>query len=139
MQTVLAHRESSRKWYMRNAEYARRRSRARYWKARRASEFWSTKKKADAVARVRKHNLKAKYDLTVEEWDRLFEKQNRGCAICGRDPRGKHRNNQRLSVDHDHKTDRVRGLLCFTCNSGLGKLGDNAEAIQRVLNYLAPK
>ena len=41
-----------------------------------------------------------------------------------------------FAVDHDHKTGKVRGLLCNQCNRGLGMLGDTKEAVERVLNYL---
>jgi hypothetical protein len=58
-----------------------------------------------------------------------MEGQNLGCAICGR-------SDVDLSVDHDHKTGRVRGLLCSRCNLTLGHFDDNAELFRNVVNYL---
>jgi hypothetical protein len=65
------------------------------------------------------YRLKHFYGITPEDYDRLNEQQHGLCAICGQPPRGKMK---RLSVDHDHTTQRVRGLLCITCNRALGYL-----------------
>lgn len=59
----------------------------------------------------RKSALKRRYGVTPEQYAKMFELQGGTCAICRRPPR-----RRRLSVDHDHTTKRVRGLLCFTCN-----------------------
>jgi hypothetical protein len=55
-----------------------------------------------------------------------------GCAICGKSPMGK----RKLSVDHDHKTGRVRGLLCSKCNFAVGLLEDNPERAEALAGYL---
>lgn len=57
------------------------------------------------------------YGITLETYNVLFQKQLGSCAICK-----KHQKDLRraLDVDHDHKTGKVRGLLCFTCNTHLG-------------------
>lgn len=59
----------------------------------------------------RRNNLWHRYKITVEDYDRLLKEQGGGCAICGYKPTGR-----RLSVDHNHKTGKVRGLLCMLCN-----------------------
>ncbi|HEY2810532.1 MAG TPA: endonuclease VII domain-containing protein [Rhabdochlamydiaceae bacterium] len=74
------------------------------------------------------------YSLTKEEFYNLLDKQNSQCAICGvffLSLDQKH-----LHIDHDHETDKVRGLLCKNCNIGLGMLGDNEEGISRALQYV---
>lgn len=63
-----------------------------------------------------KSNLKV-YNLTLEQYDQMFEDQNGVCAICG----GINYGGRRLVVDHDHKTGKVRGLLCHHCNMCLGQ------------------
>jgi hypothetical protein len=52
--------------------------------------------------------------VTVEQYDAMLAAQGGGCAICGTKPK-----TRRLDVDHDHKTGRVRGLLCHRCNRAL--------------------
>jgi Recombination endonuclease VII len=72
---------------------------------------------------MRARNLEREYGLSVEEYDVLLEVQNGVCAICKRPERrinNKSKKLQALSVDHDHNTGRIRGLLCNNCNWGLG-------------------
>lgn len=72
-----------------------------------------------------------KYGLTPEDHARMLEAQGYVCALCGKPPKGR-----QLAVDHDHSTGVVRGLLCSPCNTGLGKLGDSIEGLERALAYL---
>ena len=74
-------------------------------------------------------HLKRSYDLTKETYQTIYEEQEGKCALCRRLPK-------KICVDHCHKTGKVRGLLCSECNVGLGKLGDNIEALQRAIEYL---
>jgi hypothetical protein len=67
-----------------------------------------------------------------ENRQRYNAKQRGVCAICGREPRpGKH-----LHIDHDHDTGRVRGLLCFSCNVGVGNFHHDVGRIARAREYL---
>ncbi len=72
--------------------------------------------------------LARKYGLTLEEYRALRTKQKDRCAICGRpeSARGRGKRPARLSVDHDHRTGKVRGLLCRVCNSALGRFTDDS-------------
>lgn len=79
----------------------------------------------------READLKRKYRITVEDYDRMLTLQGGGCCICGSTPK-----KRRLSVDHNHRTGRVRGLLCFPCNYGIGWLKDNAIKAKRIANYI---
>lgn len=75
----------------------------------------------------RKYNLRTKYNMTVEDYEKVFLAQNGRCAICGVQPK------KSLVVDHNHKTGRVRGLLCpgrpRGCNYILGLLERNSSAL----------
>lgn len=55
------------------------------------------------------------YNITLDQYDKMFEEQGGVCAICG----GVNPNGKRMAVDHNHKTGKVRGLLCDRCNLGL--------------------
>lgn len=83
------------------------------------------------------HALKKLYGLTLEQFDTLVAKQNGLCAICGR-PAGKGRGGKprRLDIDHCHKTHTVRGLLCSSCNNGLGRFDHNHRTLQRAVDYI---
>lgn len=59
----------------------------------------------------REKRLQRKYGLSVAEYDLMFTQQNGVCAICGHPSK-----KRRLAVDHNHKTQVIRGLLCWTCN-----------------------
>jgi len=76
--------------------------------------------------------LKWKYDLTIENYNRMFEEQNGVCAICGETERV----HTKLSVDHDHVTGKVRELVCSRCNSAMGFLDDNSVKALKLANYL---
>lgn len=78
----------------------------------------------------RNYKLIAKYDLTVDEYQTIFELQSGKCAIC------KQASNKVLVVDHDHETGKVRALLCGTCNSGLGMFKDSPELLDQAARYL---
>jgi hypothetical protein len=66
----------------------------------------------------------------------MFEEQKGLCAICQKPPSGNTAVNGRMCVDHDHKTGKVRKLLCFNCNTAIGKLNDDPELFKRAINYL---
>lgn len=73
------------------------------------------------------------YGITVEEYWAIYYHQDGKCYICQRATGAR----KKLSVDHDHKTGFVRGLLCAPCNRDvLGHLRDDAAALQRAVRYL---
>ena len=74
------------------------------------------------------------YGISPEEQLKLYELQNKKCAICKKDIdlRGKG-----THIDHDHKTGIVRGLVCNPCNVGLGMFYDNSELLLNAFKYLS--
>jgi len=87
-------------------------------------------RKANPDVGINGHLLR-KYKITLEQYNELFEKQNGRCAICKQKP-----TKRRLDVDHNHKTGKVRGLLCLACNAGIGQLDDDINILQEAINYL---
>jgi Recombination endonuclease VII len=75
-----------------------------------------------------------KYGMTRKEFDAMSKAQDDLCAICKRFPEGK----TRLSVDHCHKTLKVRGLLCDKCNIGIGMFQDDPQLLAAAIRYLTP-
>lgn len=95
-------------------------------------------RKANAE-RFKGYTLKRDYDLSLDEYQELLERQGGCCAICGTPDgaeRGNNNGSKRLSVDHDHTTGVVRGLLCGSCNQALGQFQDNTEWLWKAIEYL---
>jgi len=86
----------------------------------------------------KKHALKRLYGITLEQYNEISEKQGGKCAICGNPETCKSKNDKIriLVVDHDHKTNKIRGLLCHTCNIMLGHAKDNKLILQNAIKYL---
>lgn len=68
------------------------------------------------------------YNLTSEQYTSLLETQNNLCAIC--------KSRKATDVDHDHKTEKIRGLLCNPCNRGLGLFKDSTSLLSSAILYL---
>jgi hypothetical protein len=77
------------------------------------------------------HMMRA-YGINPAQFDLLMQKQGGCCAICG----GVNSSGMRLAIDHDHKTNKVRGLLCNNCNRALGKFDDDVERLRAAIKYL---
>lgn len=81
--------------------------------------------------RVAKAKRKQYYGITQEQYDEMLASQNGVCAIC--------KLATRLVVDHDHDTGEFRGLLCRTCNSGIGQLRDSLRLVLAAADYLGKR
>ena len=71
------------------------------------------------------------YNLEPHEYNKLIEDSNNLCMICKSPP-----GNKSLNIDHDHKTGKVRGLLCHGCNTTLGLMKDNIDILTKAIEYL---
>ncbi|MCK5017508.1 MAG: endonuclease VII domain-containing protein [Candidatus Peribacteraceae bacterium] len=76
--------------------------------------------------------LYQRYNLTPEQYADILAAQKGICAICG----GVNSDNKNLCVDHNHRTGKVRGLLCSMCNSMLGFATDNPDNLRKGIEYL---
>lgn len=90
-----------------------------------------------ALSRVEKFavNIRRKFKLSYEEYEKILAEQGGACAICRSSSPG----NPRIAffvVDHCHETGKIRGLLCHPCNVGLGYFKDNVDTIKSTLLYL---
>ena len=123
-----ARRAWEREYRLRPEVRERRKATARAWHAAKRAE-------GDEQYRERIHGyyVKWRYGITAEEYKRRLAEQESRCAICRTDdpsPR------ERFSVDHDHATGAVRGLLCWNCNIALGAAKDNVATLAAAIEYL---
>jgi hypothetical protein len=103
-------------------------------KVNQASYLWKQNNKEKTRLFQRKSDLKSKYGITLDEYNELFKKQKGLCAVCLR-PRNDFKYN--FAVDHCHKTNKIRGLLCSNCNTTVGLVKENYQTMQRIIGYLS--
>ena len=79
----------------------------------------------------RSYEMQRVYGITLEKYDSMLADQDGCCAICKTET-----SKGRFAIDHCHTTGEVRGLLCFDCNTGIGKLQDDPSLLLAAYNYL---
>ena len=116
-------------------ERANTNERARQWRlahverSRASGRAWAAKHPDRALDAY----LRRCYGISLADYQAILAQQGGVCAIC-KGPQQAHRT--RLSVDHDHVTGQIRGLLCDNCNTGIGKLQNNTTVLQKAIEYL---
>ena len=102
-------------------------------------KMWSDGHRSPSNNKTYRRNtrLKRNYNITLEKYIELCEKQGGKCAICGNLPKENERANWggKLCVDHDHKTKKIRALLCNSCNLAVGYIGTEKLAME-VAEYI---
>lgn len=100
---------------------------------------WQEKNKDRLKVWRKDADLKKKYGITLTDYNVLLVNQKGVCAICGKPETQVHHKSglpYSLSVDHCHKTGKVRELLCNWCNKALGLLQDDLEYMKKLESYL---
>lgn len=137
--TEEAYLAANEKDRIRNLKYGRRPEVKARRKIYRDEYYQKNKEKINK--RHRNSRLKWAYGITQEEWNLLFESQNKRCAICQDDsPKEELFNVKRnpWHTDHIHgiKPTKIRGILCNSCNKALGLFKDNPEILRAAANYI---
>jgi hypothetical protein len=83
-------------------------------------------------ARTRRHHFKRRYGITHKQVMELIKGASNKCQICG----AEFSLNNKPHIDHDHKSNRIRGVLCRKCNSGIGLFDDKIDLLKRAIGYL---
>ena len=119
-----SHRKEYREYWLKTKEYQH----SRY-------KRYESENKVEIRERQRRRTLMKKFGITLEDYDSMLKSQNGGCAICGRkDPGSK--KVKYFFVDHNHNTNKVRGLLCNQCNRAIGYLRDDPDVVYAAAMYL---
>lgn len=105
---------------------------------KRRGEYERNQSLRDRVKKTEQYNrIKRLYGLELDTVLDMLDNQNNKCAICGTSNWGNTNSYQMMpNIDHDHKTGRVRGLLCKKCNSGLSYFYDNTHFLLNAIAYL---
>ena len=107
------------------------------------SKEWRENNPERKHRRDRNNNLVARYGITIEDYEDMFERQGRKCGICRTSENYSghtgYRKDWSFSVDHCHDTGRIRGLLCNVCNRALGLFKDNKTVLTNALIWLDNK
>lgn len=127
----------SRQWYRDNTE--RWKAYVTAWNAAHpelVAEYARRTNERHPDAR-RHQQRRRKYGITESDYAALLEAQGGVCAICRRAEREvRSARALALSVDHDHATGTIRGLLCKDCNTALGRMADDPARLEAAVRYL---
>lgn len=122
------HLEYNRKWWAKKGKnqgyYQKYYERFKKWRA-------SEKGKISMALGSQKFNCLRRHGITLEQRHEMYIKQKGLCGICNQ-----FMDENSCFIDHDHKTDKNRELLCRHCNSGLGFFKDNQIYLQKAIDYL---
>lgn len=101
------------------------------------SKSWRKRNPEKSKFLIRNATLKLKYGIGITEYEIILKNQKGRCAICGADnPKISGKGSKSLHIDHDHKTGKIRGLLCQPCNTSLGRFNDDPVLVLKAYNYL---
>lgn len=134
---LLKHPEHSAQWLasykLTNA--AMMRETKRRWNAANKARIDAQRaeRKLKNTRQILSADLKFKFGITLEQYEEMSLSQDNACAIC-RIPAAEL--TKRMGVDHNHATEKVRGLLCNHCNTGLGFFKENKTTLTNAINYL---
>ena len=131
MKTVEEKKQIRRQQYLKHKD--REKETRRKYLIKNREKVLETQKKWNNKNFERRKNiiLKNVYGITLDDYNKMFEQQKGKCAICER-----HQNDltRTLCVDHDHKTNQVRALLCVTCNTDVSVVEDRLKEMLKYLN-----
>ena len=123
------HKATNKAWNQANKEK---------YKARQKEYYQANKEKYKAYSeankeKIEEYRLNNKFGITQDEYDLNLELQDHACKICKVDAS---EFTKKLHVDHCHTTGELRGLLCPSCNVGLGHFRDDIELLEDAIDYV---
>ena len=93
---------------------------------------WNRRYNINNPEKIKRVRLKCNYNLSYEDWLKMWENQDGKCGICGKP----FIRQSDAYTDHNHKTNEIRGLLCRQCNFGIGNFNDNPKLMMKAIKYL---
>lgn len=127
----------SKQWYAANKEHVKKLRKIRYENNKDYQREQSKKWRLDNPERYallsRNRSLMRTFGITPDQYDGMRKNQDYKCSIC---KRHESEFSRALSVDHCHKTNKIRALLCNKCNAGLGMFTESQESLTAAVEYL---
>ena len=126
-------KEYDRKRYAENKDILSKKRKEYYFKNKEhflaRAKTWSLNNKD----KIRENKLKTKYNLTLDKYNKMLSDQKNCCKGCG-----EHESNftKGLFVDHNHKTNKVRSLLCTNCNTIIGLANEDTAKLDKLIEYI---
>lgn len=111
-----------------------RNARRRQFRKENRQKFLDYENKPEVRRSLKNSTFKRQYQISLDQYENILKEQNNLCKICNKPEN--HKTKKNLTVDHCHKTKKVRGLLCHRCNAAIGLLKDDIKIIQKVIDYL---
>ena len=126
----LCNSERVKKAYHKDVEVSRARDRTKHAKNRENKNAKSRTYYHANKDKYRNYHLKKCYGIKQVDYEMMLRYQQNKCAICNDEL------NNKLLVDHNHKTEEIRGLLCNSCNALIGYAKENPDILNSAIDYL---
>jgi 5-methylcytosine-specific restriction endonuclease McrA len=98
--------------------------------ANKKNKKYHTENRTKITAQQLVSHRRRKYGITEEDYNNMILSQNNLCAICNKS------SDKTLHIDHDHITGKIRGLLCSSCNTGIGLFKEDVYSLANAIKYL---
>jgi hypothetical protein len=96
--------------------------------------YWKSTYNRSGFEKYRDKRYLKEYGITLKQYNEMLAYCDFKCEICGKPHKEEHW--ERLCVDHNHATGKVRGLLCDDCNQAIGRVKENIPTILKIISYL---
>ena len=131
---------NTRAYYQKNKDRDRNKRKEYFQKHKEEIREYNLQWTKDNKERLRDWAFKRNYGITLDDYYQLLKRQNGVCAICEKPEKTMHKDKlKELAIDHNHETNKVRGLLCHYCNVAIGLLQDNPKLLRKAADYLEGK
>jgi len=126
-------KEYSKKYYQKNKAILKEKQKLYAEKTKGKTIDYKKKWREENSEKEYFYNLKGKYGITEEQLEHIKNSFNYSCMICGIEEKDLER---KLCIDHNHTNNQVRGVLCSSCNLGIGNFKDDINLIEKAIQYL---
>ena len=139
---LIYHKKYGKLYYIKNKKRIQKNLKMYYKKNKikvnKRNKNYYNKTKKVRIKKIFEYNLKRFYNLSLKEYNLILKNSKEKCEICGNKETRKTKTGKisRIHLDHNHKTGKVRGVLCSNCNIGIGNLKHDIKILRKAIQYL---